>query len=66
MFRIGDKVKILKPEFTKDGIDLGTIVSIDGSYIDIQPDEMDWVLEAYENEIELVGSGFGEGSYTEK
>ena len=66
MFRIGDKVKILKPEFTKDGIDLGTIISIDGSYIDVQPDEMDWALEAYENEIELVGSRFGEGTYTEK
>lgn len=65
MFRIGDKVKILRPEFTKDGIDLGTITSIDGAYIDIQPDGLDWILEAYENEIELVGTQFGEGEYRE-
>ena len=65
MFKVGDKVRILKPEFTKDGIDLGTIINIDGAYIDIQPDGMDWALEAYINEIELVGFRFGEGSYSE-
>ena len=62
-YNVGDRVKILRPEYTKDGHEWGTITNINGAYITIRPYRCKWEMEAYPNEIGPMG--FGDGAYRE-
>ena len=56
MLKIGDKVKILRKDifhlkYVKNPV--GTVTEIDGSYIMVRPRYKRWVIELYQNEVEV-------------
>jgi len=55
VFNIGDKVEILRKDIfhlknVKRPI-YGFVQNVDGDYIDVMPEGVDWIIELYPNEI---------------
>lgn len=61
IFKVGDKVEIIGniPFHLKDAPRplLGTVVHVDGGYIDVRPKNRRWIAEFYPREIHHVRNG---------